>query len=221
MMEFIKIFLISFISDLDNIVIYVTILKRYSSSLVFLLILPVILAVNRTFYVTIVHTVYELPGVELFIGVVLLVIALKMATQQIDVPTRGLPSALKTMFYIIVIDFLLCIDGVLIVSQVSDSVLLIFFGFGISLFILLLFSRVVLKILNYFPMFYVIAASFIGYVAMDNITNDQIVYTWILSFHDIFPSINVIPMLSKVTAILIICLGLLMSVKVKKIKKVR
>lgn len=221
MSELLKVFIISFISDLDNIVIYLTIMKRYSSALWVLLILPGVLALNRTFYVSVVHTVYEQPGVELLIGLILLIIAVKLAVQRHDVNSVRSSSAGRALFYIIAIDFLLCIDGVLIISYVSENHIIIFAGFLISLLVLLLFSRAVLKILQYFPLFYVIAASFIGYIAMENITRDQLLYHWLLSFNETFPSIDIIPMFSKVTAVLIVCVGLLNSMKNTRIYKVR
>lgn len=211
--ELLTVFLISFISDLDNIIIYVTILKRYASSFAVVLFLAVFLALNRTVYVSVVHYVYGIPGFELAVGLILIIIAWKMAVDQVDLTGKRAPALLNILLYVILIDLLLSIDGVLIVSQISEIPLVVFLGFACSLFTLLVFSRVVFDILKYFPFFYVIAASFIGYVAMENIVNDQLIFTLLLSFDHSFPSVNILPMFSKITALLIICLGLHVSLK--------
>ncbi|MDQ0255687.1 putative tellurium resistance membrane protein TerC [Evansella vedderi] len=212
MAELLKVFLISFVSDLDNIIVYVSILKRYASSFLVVLVITAILTINRTFSVSLIHYLYTIPWVEFSIGVILLIIAFKMASKQTEfVSSKRISSLPKVLFTIIALDLVLSIDNVLIVSELSRTPAIIYGGIGLSLFLLFMFSSYVFQFVKFFPWAFVVVAAFIGYTAMENMIKNNPVYNLLLgNFKNME---ELIPLFSKGMAIIILIYGLYHSFK--------
>ncbi|ADU30611.1 TerC family protein [Evansella cellulosilytica] len=218
-MELVHIFVISFLSDLDNIVIYASILKHYSSSLRLIFILAIVLSLTRTFYINILHTLNEVIAMELFSGVILLFIAVKMATEEGDMASTRNSSVPMAFISILSIDFLLSLDSILLVSTVSDTSFLIFIGMISSLFVLFRFSNLLYMILSHFPLIYVVIASFIAYTAVENMMKDELVYDLLLPLA--MPLDYLVPMLSKGSAIIILLIGVYVLMRRNRIYTIK
>lgn len=218
-MDVVKIFVISLFSDLDNIIIYISILRKYAASMLVVVVITAVLTINRTISITLLHQLYTIPWVEFSVGVVLLLVALKMASYRIDLhpPYRG-SSLLKVLGTVILLDLILSIDGVLIVSDLSREAVFVYLGIAFSLLTLFMFASVVYKIIQLFPWIFVVVASFISYAAMENILKNDPVYDWLLiSFKNME---DTIPIISRGVAMIVLIFGLYRSFKDERIETV-
>ncbi|MCD8511429.1 MAG: hypothetical protein LRY73_17240 [Bacillus sp. (in: Bacteria)] len=169
-MDVLKIFIISLVSDLDNIIIYVSVLRKYAGSLLVVLVITATLTINRTISITLLHELYSIPWVEFSVGIILLIIALKMTSYRLEMlPPYRSSSLWKVVATVVLLDLVLSIDGVLIVSDLSREAGFIYMGIALSLLTLFMFSSLVFKIVQFFPWIFVVVASFISYAAMENI----------------------------------------------------
>ncbi|MDG5787256.1 hypothetical protein QA612_07100 [Evansella sp. AB-P1] len=214
--EFAEIFIISIITDLDNIVIYTSILMRNPTVLLAGL-LALFLALNRTLYVSLVQEITQIPGINIFIGIIILFIALKMTTKQIDLFENRFPSIIKVVGTILILDFFLALDGILLISTVTETKYNVFIGIFISLLILLLFSPMVFFILKFFPYFYIIAASFIGYTAIDKIVSDELIQKSLMSFNNYIFFGNIFDIICISITALIFFIGIFFYEKNKRV----
>ncbi|MBU9713126.1 TerC family protein [Evansella tamaricis] len=218
--ELLMIFLISVITDLDNIVIYLYFLKK-KPTILFIAIFVGILSLNRTIYVSFVHQLTNIPGIHILIGLFILFIAFKMTTKQFAVDRRRRTNVIKTVGTILVVDFFLSIDGVILITNVSDTYSLIFVGIAMSLFLLLLFSPLVFHLLKYFPWFYLLAGTFIGYTGTKSIISDPYVHHWIMVLNHKLPGVDVINLFSLCIALLLFVIGIGRRIGNDRIVKVK
>ncbi|SDZ63257.1 Integral membrane protein TerC family protein [Evansella caseinilytica] len=220
MMEFTKIVLISFVSDLDNIIIYAAIFGR-KVSIPLILSVTCLLATCRTISVVFVHQLKDIDGIELVIGFLLLFIAVKMATKDMEMLERRRSRIWSAVAYVAAVDLLLSLDGVLLVSAVSDTALVIFIGIGVTLFSLFYLSSLIFQMLRYITWIFIVVASYIGYSAMDIITKEELFVHWMLSFHETFPLVDFLPLFSRVAAIAILLTGIYSYSKNNRIHTVK
>lgn len=214
MFDIIKVFLISFITDLDNIVIYSSIIMR-KPPLLFTLLLISLLSINRVIYVSFFHTIDSIPGLDFIIGLIILLIAVKMSTKEVEVSNKRSPSPLKLIFTIVVLDMFLAVDGVILTAEVSDENFFIFVGIFISLMLLMLCTPIIFTLLQFFPWFYLIAGTFISFTAMEKITNDPFISQKILLLAPTDFRLDL--MISFIISILIFLYGLRYWIKRNKI----
>ncbi|MBU9722088.1 TerC family protein [Litchfieldia alkalitelluris] len=186
--ELLKVFFISLLTDLDNIIIYLYILKR-KPTLYIAMFLCSILAINRTVYISFVHSLNNLPGIDILIGTIILIIAINMSTKQIDFD-RQLPSIFKVFGAVILLDLFLSFDGIVLIADISETYLIILIGIACSLLVLFIFSTLIFKLISFFPWIYIIAASFIAFTGVKSILTDVFIIQYVESLNNAVSSID-------------------------------
>ena len=112
----------------------------------------------------------------LWIGVKLLVPEPEGGDHAIDA-SANLLGAVKT---IIVADLVMSLDNVVAVAGAAkDDLTLIVFGVLISVPIILWGSRLVLKLMDRFPLIITLGAALLGYIAGQMLAGDRVVQPWV------------------------------------------
>lgn len=219
MLDFLKIFSMNLVSDIDNILILGTILRRYSYlNITFLA--AIILTITRTMYVVLVDGLSILPMFHLLVGMILIYISFKLVTISIteNVPLRRTVKKssyvkAKVLFLLAATDFLICWDGVIVISRITQNISLVFLGIFLSLLISLHFLPLITKLATMFFWINFIAGGFIAQHAIITITQDPWIADWIYDLNELIPEINIINITANVAGIVILIIGVFSYIK--------
>ena len=120
----------------------------------------------------------QLPFVEVIGGLLLLWIGvglLKGEDDQADtgsVAKQGMMAAIRT---ILLADFVMSLDNVIAVAAAAGgNVVLLAIGLAISIPLVVFGSRLMIKLMERFPIIVTLGAALIGWVAGETITNDHV-----------------------------------------------
>lgn len=210
MQELLKVFFINLVSDIDNMLILGAILRRYSYSRI---VLPaaVLLTFTRTVYVLMIDGLTAIPMFRLLLGVVLLILAFKLVTkageQQGAGRSKRSSSLIKILALLAATDFLICMDGVIVISGLSQHILPVTIGIFSSLLISLYFLPIIVKLATAFSWINIIAGAFIAKIAIVRVVNDPFLGKWLSSADSLFPEADVVSLVSSGTVILMIVIG--------------
>lgn len=216
MQEFLQVFFINLVSDIDNMLILGAILRRYSYSRI---IFPaaVLLTVTRTVYVLMIDGLTAIPMFRLLLGIVLLILAFKLVTKagerQAPERSRGSSTLIKVLVLLAATDFLICMDGVIVISGISQEVLPVILGIFSSLLISLYFLPIIVKLATKFSWLNIIAGAFIAQIAIVRLVNDPFLSKWLTSADALFPEADVVSLFSNGTVILLIVIGVFSYIK--------
>jgi YjbE family integral membrane protein len=126
----------------------------------------------------------QIPYLKIVGGVLLLWIGVKLLTPQedgghkIDASTH-LIGAIKT---IVVADMVMSLDNVIaIAAAAKDSIGLVVFGLVVSVPIIVWGSKLVLKLMDRFPIVIVGGAALLGWIGGDMLARDVVVKDWVVA----------------------------------------
>ena len=132
MQDFLKVFSFNFISDIDNMIILGAILRKHSY-LNITIPAAIVLTITRTTYIIVISELSTVPLVHLLSGMLLLFIAfqlVKKSSKDERIPQRATHSIIykmKVLLLLAATDFLICLDGVLVISKISHIPILFAF----------------------------------------------------------------------------------------------
>ncbi len=218
--DFLQVFFMTLVSDIDNMLILGAVLRRQSYFEVTFL-AAVLLTLTRTVYVCIVEGLSGVPMFHLLTGFILLFISYKLVTKLIyGVETQRFSRRPPSLFHNMKIlatfaatDFLICWDGVLIVSNISDHILIISLGIFCSLLISLYFLRLIIKLAIAVPWMNVVAGGFIAQNAIMALAKDPWMESWINYADTLFPEVNIVNTAANGAVIIIAVIGLVTYIK--------
>ncbi|MGM8214657.1 TerC family protein [Bacillaceae bacterium W0354] len=123
-----------------------------------------------------------IPYVQLIGGLFLLYIALKLLTDGNDDPniesSTTLIGAVKT---IVIADVVMGFDNVLAIAAVSDeNIYLIITGLMISVPIIIFGSKIILRLMNRYPLIVYAGAALLAYTSADLILKEERIETYLL-----------------------------------------
>lgn len=181
MSEIIKIYLLNVINDIDNIIIITAVIRKYGFRLKLLFpYIVVCLTLTRTFYVLIINSLAEVPGLRVVTGLIILSIVMRLAwsTNSIkkikSLTYKPVKSFIRIMFVVIITDFTVCLDSVMITSEISSNPTFIFVSIFLSV------ATVFIVFFSYSELFIatswiqIIASGLIAHIAILGIVKDPI-----------------------------------------------
>lgn len=222
MHDFLKVFFVTLVSDIDNLLILGTILRRYSY-LSITLPAVIVLTSTRTIYVAIVESLSNFPLFHLMVGIILLIVAFKLVSKSIkDEPLPRQPNKspltyLKVLLLIASTDFLICLDSVLIISGISQHGSSVIFGIFLSLLITLTFLPFIIKMARSFFWINIIAGAFIAQNAVIGLVKDPWLADWIDSIDKLFPGTNIVNVFANGAVIMIVVTGVYYYIKYHRV----
>ncbi|MBO0992938.1 TerC family protein [Bacillus sp. SD088] len=212
MNEIIKVFLITFISDLDNLLILGAIIRKHPQiNIVFPA--AVVLTCTRAIYIVVMDTLLTIPVIHLIMGVILLFVAFSLVTksfaEQTDIPplNRSISIKVKVLSLLAATDFLICLDSVIVISEISQNMSMALIGIFLSLIISLFFLPMIIKVATKFAWVNIMAGAFIAQTAVVGIIGDPWLKGWILSINSYFPKVNLIHVSANIVIVLVILVG--------------
>lgn len=223
MQDFLKIFSFNFISDIDNMIILGAILRKHSY-LNITIPAAIVLTLTRTTYIIVISELSNLPLVHLLSGMILLFIAFQLAkTSAKDerIPKRSTYSMIykiKVLLLLAATDFLICLDGVLVISKISQHITPISIAIFCSLIISLYFLPLIIKVATNLSWINIVIGGFIAQQAVLSIGNDPWLANWI---NTISPEINIVTMSANIIVIVIVAIGIFSYMNERRIIKLR
>ncbi|WP_062104955.1 TerC family protein [Bacillus niameyensis] len=210
MQGFLSVFFITFISDIDNLLILGAILRKHSY-LRIAFPAVVMLTLTRTLYIILINGFSYLPMIQLLMGMILLYIAFKFATRPVMLdeirPNYSLWARLKVLFLIVGTDFLISMDSVIIISGISETRLYLILGIFSSLLISFFFLPFIIKLAINFSWITIIAGGFIAKSAVTSILNDPVLVDCIVYIESIYPRVNIFNKMSSGVALIVVVIG--------------
>lgn len=211
MQEFLSVFFITFISDIDNLLILGAILRKHSY---FKIVIPavVLLTLTRTLYIFLIDSLSTLPLIQLLMGIILLYFAFKLATRPVILepirPDYSIWSRLKVLLLIVGTDFLIGMDSVMIISGISEKQMSLMLAIFSSLLISFFFLPFIIKMAVKFSWITIIAGGFIAKSAVTSIIKDPLLEDCVDYFELLFPKVNILSIFSSGVALIIVVIGL-------------
>ncbi|MEH7095562.1 TerC family protein [Neobacillus vireti] len=222
MTEVAKVFFITLVSDIDNLLILGTILRRYTHLKITLPAI-IVLTLSRAIYVIIIKSILGVPMLQLSMGIILLLIAFKLVRKSIDGEPLTRPFnqsiflKIKVLSILAATDFLICLDSVVIIVGISQHVEAVTLGIFSSLLVSLLFLPFVVKLATSFFWINIIAGAFIAQNAVIGMLKDPILAGWLSTINKLFPHTNVINMTANGAIIIFIVIGVYSYIKHQRI----
>ncbi|MGE8205338.1 TerC family protein [Heyndrickxia sp. NPDC080065] len=221
MHEIFKVFFINLVCDIDNMLILGIILRKHSH-LKITLPAAIVLTLTRTTYIILIDGLSNIPLFQLLTGIILLFIAYKVVTRStweddFFRPSRSPFLKVKVLLLLAATDFLLCLDGVIVISRISQHVVPVATGIFCSLLISLLFFTLIIRLAKTFFWINFIAGGFIAQNAIIGISKDPWLADWIHFIDHLFPRVNIVNIIANGVVILIIMIGLFAYIKEHRI----
>jgi len=172
----------------------------------------------RVVFIFFALTLLQIPYLKIVGGLLLVWIGVKMLMphddggHEIDASTH-LWGAVKT---IIVADAVMSIDNVIAIAAASkDSMVLVIFGLVVSVPIIVWGSRLVLRLMERFPVVITLGAALLGWISGDMLVRDVVVKDWVAANA---PLLNwIVPVLG---IIVVVGLGKLLAARASAAKPV-
>ncbi|WP_054754829.1 TerC family protein [Piscibacillus salipiscarius] len=116
-----------------------------------------------------------IPYVQLIGGLLLLYIAVKLLTQNDDhVEVESSSTLIGAVKTIVIADLIMSFDNVLAIAAASNqNVVLIIFGLAVSVPIIIFGSKIILMIMNKYPVIVYAGASLIAYTSAELILKEE------------------------------------------------
>ncbi len=221
MHEILRVFFINLISDIDNMLILGTILRKYSYlNVTFLAV--IVLTLTRSFYVAVVEGLSQLPFFHLLVGIILLFIAFKLVTRSIkgEELKREQRSAflkIKVLFLLAATDFLICLDSIIVIYEFSTHMVPVLVGIFCSLLISLHFLTLIEKLATNYFWINVVAGGFIAHNAVMVIVKEPRVINWLVYIDQVYPNGNIVEIVADGAVIMVVFTGLISYLKQHRI----
>jgi predicted tellurium resistance membrane protein TerC len=216
---FFQILLVSLISDIDNVVILSTLLsKHYFKGIQLYAIL--LLSVSRTVYVYTLGKFIYLPGFHMIMGVIILFLSVKLVLNEPIPSKKRTPKSKLQIFKIFLLilgtDFLLSMDGIMTIAEISRNLFFIFFGLLIGLAIILFFFPIISVLIQSFPWITLFIAGFMAHIGSQALMKDPFIHEKLNTIRLLYPELNIDNLLADFSMILLILSGLIYKIKSPK-----
>jgi YjbE family integral membrane protein len=144
----------------------------------------VVALLMRLVFAGIVATLMELPYLKVAGGLALLWIAIKLLAPQEEGGESSEASSLWHAVKLIAIaDIVMSLDNVIAVAAAANGhFMLLVFGLGISIPLIVAGANIIMALLNYFPAIVWAGAALLGWIAGDVISTDTAVVKYASSF---------------------------------------
>ena len=221
--DILKIYFMNVINDVDNLLILSAVIRKYGYQIKILFSYIVLcLTISRTMYVAIIQFLAEIPGLRVVMGIILLCIAVSLAcSTQKDNWARPIPSISikKMMLIILATDFSLCLDSVMITSELSTNLLFIMTGIFFSVSTVFFILDSISEIMTKTSLVQIIAGGLIAYISVLGMLKDPIARKPILLVEDFFEITihNWFNVFALDIAILVVFIGLMNRYKNRKL----
>ncbi len=135
----------------------------------------------RVLFIGIITILFNIPLLQAVGGAVLLWIALKLLTQEGgDHEVRRGTTLLEAIWIIVVADVIMSLDNVLAVAGAAHGdMLLVFFGVGLSIPIVIWGSGILARLMGRFPWIVDLGAGVLGWVAGEMVLKDEVIQGWL------------------------------------------
>ncbi|WP_042355828.1 TerC family protein [Bacillus rubiinfantis] len=221
MQEIFRVLFINLVSDIDNLLILGTILRRYSYLNVTMLAV-VVLTITRSLYVAFVEVVSQLPYFQLIVGIILLWIAFKLVTKTIrgEVFQRSSNSVftkIKVLLLLAATDFLICLDSIIVIYEFSTHMLPVIIGLFCSLFISLHFLPLIERLATNFFWINVVAGGFIAQNAVLIMVKDPWISELLSVFFSLYEKDDMVNVLANGAVIIVVLTGVISYINHRRI----
>jgi YjbE family integral membrane protein len=135
--------------------------------------------VLRLLFITIVTFLFQVPFLQLVGGLVLIWIAFKLVRQETqgEEEVKHGTSLREAIWIIIVADVVMSLDNVIgVAAAAHGDLLLVVFGIGISLPLVVWGSGLLARLMNHYPWIIWIGGGVLGFVAAEMIFKDPVVH---------------------------------------------
>lgn len=180
MREIIAIFLINLINDIDNVLILAAVMRKYSAYRTHVILYTaIILTFSRTVMVGVIDSLTEVPGLRVVSGLVIIFLAFRLILSKNDGLYRtslslGIKTWIQMTFTLLLTDFSICWDSVIVTSELSTHLLSAAIGIFLSLMTVFTLFRTLPESIADSGWIQIIAAGLISHVAILDIAKDPI-----------------------------------------------
>lgn len=152
--------------------------KQQKAAIIFGSVGAIVLRVVLTFFAVM---LLELPYLKLLGGIALLWIGASMldsGDDEADLDAHAhLWAAIRT---IVIADFIMSLDNVIgVAAAAKGNIVLLIFGLGISIPLIIYGSQLILKLMERFPIIITLGAALLGWVAGEMLVEDKAISGWI------------------------------------------
>jgi predicted tellurium resistance membrane protein TerC len=223
--------LLNVVNDIDNILIIAALLRKnlyeqHPRALFIVKVLAVcMLTLSRTFYVSIIQTLSELPGLHLLTGLIILWIGFRLVMnvgQDEDNrwfsfgATAPLIPIHKMLFIILLTDFVISFDTVFIMAEMTNNIFQALLGLFISLVIAFSLLPLLTRMINTFYWIQIIAGALLVHISILAIAKDALLQKVLNHFFQATNIINV----DKMTLILAFdCMIIVLLIGLNRLRK--
>lgn len=180
MREVIHIFFINLVNDIDNVLILVAVMRKYSFNQKSVILYTVfLLTFSRTVYVGAVDSLTAIPGLRLISGLVMIGLALRLVLFSNYGVNRSLPVSwikfwIKMTLVLLFTDFSICLDNVIVTAELSSRLVTAAIGIFLSLLTVFVLLRLLPKSVVESGWIQIIAAGLISHIAILGIVKDPL-----------------------------------------------
>lgn len=209
------------INDIDNILIISAVIRKYGYQVKSLFsYIVLILTISRTVYVLVIQFLADIPGLRVITGIILLFMAVRLAfsaQENIDMRSDSHPrkSTIKMLLIVLVTDFSICMDSVMVTSELSHNPIFIMIGIFLSVSTVFIVFDFFSEIMTKTYLVQILAGGLIAHIAILDMLKDPITEQPILFLEDFF-KINIhnwYNMFAVDIALLVIFIGLMNRIK--------
>lgn len=209
------------INDIDNILIISAVIRKYGYQVKSLFsYIVLILTISRTVYVLVIQFLADIPGLRVITGILLLFMAVRLAfsaQENIDMRSgsHSRKSTIKMLLIVLVTDFSICMDSVMVTSELSHNPIFIMVGIFLSVSTVFIVFDFFSEIMKKTYLVQILAGGLIAHIAILDMLKDPITEQPILFLEDFF-KINIhnwYNMFAVDIALLVIFIGLMNRIK--------
>ena len=155
----------------------------------------------------------QVPYLKIVGGLLLLYIAINLLTDDNDPDLKGSSSIWGAIRTIIIADLIMSLDNVVAVAGAAHgNIILIILGLAISIPLIIWGSKMLMKLMDRFPIIVILGSALLGYTAGEMLTGDQAVHQYLAG-----ESLPWETIISFALAIIVVIVGL--SINKKNINK--
>lgn len=180
----IQVFILNFVTALDNAIVLAGIFKVNPSSRYWFLAASsmILLTLTRVILVLGIRPLSAMPGLQLALGAILLVLALR--TANVTKKQRGNQSLARLLGLIIVTDLAVSFDNLVSIMAVTTNVVAVGVGVFLSIVPLMLLLPIVTDVFSRMPWVQIIAAGVMAQTAVQVLVTDPLLrhQIWIAKF---------------------------------------
>lgn len=171
MQEFLALFLLGFLTSVDNAIVLGGIAHQYRNLLAIGLASSLVITVCRTALIMGIVSVVHWPGLRFTLGILVLFVAISIASVKKESGRTHAPFW-RVLLTVTAMDLTLSIDNILSIAVMSKNLFLIALSTFLSLVPLLMLLPVIVRVMNQVAWLRVLAAGFVAELAVDSITDD-------------------------------------------------